>query len=165
VNTEYQKILENARKKSSENKKFLDKLKTKKPNDLDLLTNELHDEAFEQIDCLECANCCRTTGPLLLNKDIDRLASELKLKPSIFTEKFVRIDEDNDYVFSNMPCPFLGNDNYCHVYDARPNACREFPHTQQRNILQKLKITYLNTLICPAVALVVDGLKEKYKLK
>ena len=165
MNTEYQKILENARKKSSENKKFLDKLKTKKPNDLDLLTNELHDEAFEQIDCLECANCCRTTGPLLLNKDIDRLASELKLKPSIFTEKFVRIDEDNDYVFSNMPCPFLGNDNYCHVYDARPNACREFPHTQQRNILQKLKITYLNTLICPAVALVVDGLKEKYKLK
>jgi Fe-S-cluster containining protein len=164
VNTEFQKILENARKKSSENKKFLDKLKAKKPNDLDLLTNELHDEAFDQIDCLECANCCRTTGPLLLNKDIDRLAIELKLKPSIFTEKFVRIDEDNDYVFSNMPCPFLGSDNYCHVYDARPNACKEFPHTQQRNILQKLKITYQNTLICPAVVLVVDGLKEKYKL-
>ena len=164
MNTEFQKILENARKKSSENKKFLDKLKAKKPNDLDLLTNELHDEAFDQIDCLECANCCRTTGPLLLNKDIDRLASELKLKPSIFTEKLVRIDEDNDYVFSNMPCPFLGSDNYCHVYDARPNACKEFPHTQQRNILQKLKITYQNTLICPAVVLVVDGLKEKYKL-
>lgn len=164
MNPEYLKILENARKKSSENKKFLDKLKAKKPKDLDILTNELHDEAFEQIDCLECANCCRTTGPLLLNKDIDRLATELKLKPSIFTEKFVRIDEDNDYVFSSMPCPFLGSDNYCHVYEARPNACREFPHTQQRNILQKLKITYHNTLICPAVALVIDGLKEKFKV-
>ncbi len=164
MNLEYLKILENARKKSSENKKFLDKLKAKKPKDLDILTNELHDEAFEQIDCLECANCCRTTGPLLLNKDIDRLATELKLKPSIFTEKFVRIDEDNDYVFSSMPCPFLGSDNYCHVYEARPNACREFPHTQQRNILQKLKITYHNTLICPAVALVIDGLKEKFKV-
>jgi Fe-S-cluster containining protein len=92
------------------------------------------------------------------------LATELKLKPSIFTEKFVRIDEDNDYVFSSMPCPFLGSDNYCHVYEARPNACREFPHTQQRNILQKLKITYHNTLICPAVALVIDGLKEKFKV-
>jgi Fe-S-cluster containining protein len=164
VNLEYLKILENARKKSSENKKFLDKLKAKKPKDLDILTNELHDEAFEQIDCLECANCCRTTGPLILNKDIDRLATELKLKPSIFTEKFVRIDEDNDYVFSSMPCPFLGSDNYCHVYEARPNACREFPHTQQRKILQKLKITYHNTLICPAVALVIDGLKEKFKV-
>lgn len=162
MNTEYQKILENARKKSSENKKFLDKLKAKKPNDLDILTNELHDEAFEQIDCLDCANCCQTTGPLLLNKDIDRLASELKLKPSIFTEKYLRIDEDNDYVFTSLPCPFLGSDHYCHVYESRPNACREFPHTQQRNILQKLKITYHNTLICPAVSLVVEGLKQKY---
>ncbi len=164
MNPEYLKILENARKKSSENKKFLEKLKAKKPKDLDILTNELHDEAFEQINCLECANCCRTTGPLLLNKDIDRLASELKLKPSIFAERYIRVDEDNDYVFTSMPCPFLGSDNYCHVYEARPNACREFPHTQQRNILQKLKITYLNTLICPAVVLVVEGLKEKLKV-
>jgi hypothetical protein len=164
LNPEYLKILENARKKSSENKKFLEKLKAKKPKDLDILTNELHDEAFEQINCLECANCCRTTGPLLLNKDIDRLASELKLKPSIFAERYIRVDEDNDYVFTSMPCPFLGSDNYCHVYEARPNACREFPHTQQRNILQKLKITYHNTLICPAVVLVVEGLKEKLKV-
>ncbi len=164
MNPEYLKILENARKKSSENKKFLEKLKAKKPKDLDIITNELHDEAFEQINCLECANCCRTTGPLLLNKDIDRLASELKLKPSIFTERYLRVDEDNDYVFKSMPCPFLGSDNYCHVYEARPNACREFPHTQQRNILQKLKITYHNTLICPAVVLVVEGLKEKLKV-
>ncbi len=163
MNPEYLKILENARKKSSENKKFLEKLKAKKPKDLDILTNELHDEAFEQINCLECANCCRTTGPLLLNKDIDRLASELKLKPSIFAERYIRVDEDNDYVFTSMPCPFLGSDNYCHVYEARPNACKEFPHTQQRNILQKLKITYHNTLICPAVVLVVEGLKEKLK--
>ncbi len=164
MNPEYLKILENARKKSSENKKFLEKLKAKKPKDLDILTNELHDEAFEQINCLECANCCRTTGPLLLNKDIDRLASELKLKPSIFAERYIRVDEDNDYVFTSMPCPFLGSDNYCHVYEARPNACREFPHTQQRNILQKLKITNHNTLICPAVVLVVEGLKEKLKV-
>lgn len=164
MNPEYLKILENARKKSSENKKFLEKLKAKKPKDLDILTNELHDEAFEQINCLECANCCRTTGPLLLNKDIDRLASELKLKPSIFAERYIKVDEDNDYVFTSMPCPFLGSDNYCHVYEARPNACREFPHTQQRNILQKLKITYHNTLICPAVVLVVEGLKEKLKV-
>lgn len=164
MNPEYLKILENARKKSSENKKFLEKLKAKKPKDLDILTNELHDEAFEQINCLECANCCRTTGPLLLNKDIDRLASELKLKPSIFAERYIRVDEDNDYVFTSMPCPFLCSDNYCHVYEARPNACREFPHTQQRNILQKLKITYHNTLICPAVVSVVEGLKEKLKV-
>lgn len=163
--SDYKKIIDKAEKIKTENKKFLDKLKKLSPKDLDALTNELHDDAFEQIDCLLCANCCATTGPLLLNKDIDRLAKALKLKPSIFAEQYLKIDEDKDYVFKQMPCMFLGNDKYCSVYNDRPNACREFPHTQQRNILQKLKITYLNTTICPAVAIVVESLKEKYKIK
>lgn len=160
---EYIKIIEKAKLQKAENKKFLDKLKKQAPKNLDVVTNQLHDEAFETIDCLQCANCCATTGPLLLNKDIDRLAKNLRLKPSVFTENYLRIDEDKDYVFKQMPCPFLGSDKYCSVYSDRPNACREFPHTQQRNVLQKLKITLLNTTVCPAVAKVVDGLKEKYK--
>ncbi len=163
MHTDYIKIIERAKKSKVENKKFLEKLKKLAPKNLDQITNQLHEEAFENIDCLNCANCCASTGPLLLNKDIDRLAKNLKLKPSIFTEKYLRIDEDKDYVFKQMPCLFLGNDNYCSVYTDRPNACKEFPHTQQRNILQKLKITYLNTTICPAVAVVVEGLKENYK--
>lgn len=130
---------------------------------MDVVTHHLHDEAFEEINCLECANCCRTTGPQLLDKDIERLANDKKLRPAFFTEKYLRIDEDNDYVFKSMPCPFLKDDNYCSVYESRPNACRNFPHTQQRNIMQKLKITYHNAVICPAVALVVDGLKKHYK--
>ncbi len=163
MHTDYIKIIERAKKSKVENKKFLEKLKKLAPKNLDQITNQLHEEAFENIDCLNCANCCASTGPLLLNKDIDRLAKNLKLKPSVFTEKYLRIDEDKDYVFKQMPCLFLGNDNYCSVYTDRPNACKEFPHTQQRNILQKLKITYLNTTICPAVAVVVEGLKENYK--
>jgi Fe-S-cluster containining protein len=163
MHTDYIKIIERAKKSKVENNKFLEKLKKLAPKNLDQITNQLHEEAFENIDCLNCANCCASTGPLLLNKDIDRLAKNLKLKPSVFTEKYLRIDEDKDYVFKQMPCLFLGNDNYCSVYTDRPNACREFPHTQQRNILQKLKITYLNTTICPAVAVVVEGLKENYK--
>jgi Fe-S-cluster containining protein len=161
---DYLKIIDRATKNKNENKKFLEKLKKLAPKDLDQTTNQLHDDAFDEIDCLECANCCASTGPLLLNKDIDRLAKSLKQKPSIFAENYLRIDEDNDYVFKQMPCPFLGADKYCSIYSDRPNACREFPHTQQRNILQKLKITQLNTTICPAVAMVVDGLKEKYKV-
>ncbi|MCX6351681.1 MAG: YkgJ family cysteine cluster protein [Bacteroidetes bacterium] len=162
MNPQYQLHLDAAQKKSAENKKFLEKLKKKNPKDLDAVTNQLHEEAFENINCLECANCCKTTGPLLLNKDIERLAKEVRLKPAEFTQQYLRIDEDKDYVFKAMPCPFLGDDNYCKAYEARPNACREYPHTQQRNIQQKLKITYLNTLICPAVAKVAEGLKREY---
>lgn len=163
MDTRYVKILAKAKQQKGENKKFFDKLKKQAPKDLDVVTNKLHEEAFENIDCLQCANCCATTGPLLLNKDIDRLAKALKIKPSIFADNYLLIDEDKDYVFKQMPCAFLGADKYCTVYADRPNACREFPHTQQRNILQKLKITQANTLICPAVALVAEGLKQHYK--
>jgi hypothetical protein len=84
------------------------------------------------------------------------------MRPGIFAETYLRTDEDGDRVFKALPCPFLGKDHYCSIYEDRPNACREYPHTQQRNMMQKLKITYNNTMICPAVALVVEGLKKRY---
>jgi hypothetical protein len=160
---EYENYLKLAIAKKSENKKFLEKLKKQKPKDLDIICNQFHDEVFEKIDCLKCANCCSGTGPLFLDKDIDRLAKHFRIRPSEFTENYLRVDEDNDYVFKSVPCPFLGTDKYCHVYDSRPNACREFPHTQQRNMAQKMSITFLNTMICPAVYLIVEELKEYYK--
>lgn len=157
---EYRKLLDTASKNKAENKKFLEKLKKLKPARFDEKVQVLHDQAFENIDCLQCANCCKTTGPLLLNKDIDRLAKELKMRPAVFADQYLRMDEDKDYVFKSMPCVFLGQDHYCKVYEARPNACREYPHTQQRDQLQKLKITFSNSLICPAVAQVVEMLKK-----
>ena len=159
---EYKQMIDAAKLKKAETQKLFDKLKKQKPKDLDKVTNALHDEAFEHIDCLKCANCCRTTGPLLKEKDIERLAAHFKLKPSIFSEQYLRIDEDGDYIFKAMPCPFLGSDNYCSVYESKPSACANYPHTQQREIIKKLKITYHNSMICPAVAEVVEGLKTHY---
>ena len=159
---EYQKLIDSATLKKAETQKLFDKLKKQKPSDLDRVTNALHDEAFEHIDCLQCANCCRTTGPLLKDKDIERLAAHFKMRPSVFSEQYLRIDEDGDYIFKAMPCPFLGADNYCGVYESKPSACANYPHTQQREIIKKLKITYHNSMICPAVAEVVEGLKKNY---
>lgn len=158
----YKAILRQSQLKKKEIKRFFERLKKLKPNNLDRITNQLHDEAFTDIDCLQCANCCRSTGPLLKDKDIERLSHQLKLKPGVFTERHLRIDEDQDYVFKQLPCPFLGEDHYCRVYESRPNACRNYPHTQQRDIYQKLTITYHNTFICPAVSKVVDGLMKVY---
>ncbi len=160
---EYKKLIEIARSKKKENKIFFESLKKIPPAKLDEITHQLHEEAFEKIDCLKCANCCATTGPLLKNKDIQNLAHHLKKRPGVFTDEYLKVDEDNDYVFKQMPCPFLNTDNYCSVYSARPNACREYPHTDQRNIKSILAITYLNSMICPAVAVVVERLKIKSK--
>jgi len=93
--------------------------------------HQLHDEVFGCTDCLECANCCSTTGPSFTDKDIGRIAKHLRIKPSKFTEKYLRIDEDKDYVLQQVPCAFLGEDNRCKIYDVRPKACREFPQTDR----------------------------------
>lgn len=162
---EYKTILDAAKNRRKEIKKNLDKIRKMDPTDLDRVTNNFHEEAFEHIDCLQCANCCRTTGPLLRNKDIDELARHFRIRPAAFTETYLRIDEDGDYVFKTMPCPFLRNDNYCSVYESRPGACRDYPHTQQRDIRQKLEITVKNALICPAVAEVTEKLSRHYLLK
>ena len=62
------------------NKKFLLSLKKKDPRRIDDLFHELHEEVFEEVDCLECANCCKTTSPIFYDTDIERLAKELRIK-------------------------------------------------------------------------------------
>lgn len=150
-----------AQEKHKENKVFLNKLKQKPPKNLDYIMQELHEETFNEIECLTCANCCKTTGPLFTNKDIERIAKHLKQKPSEFIATYLRVDEDNDYVLQNVPCAFLGSDNYCLIYDVRPKACREYPHTDRRKFQQIANITLKNTFICPAVYSVLEKLKKK----
>ena len=148
------------RQKAKENKKFFQKLKRAKPKVLDQKIHQLHEEVFSFTDCLECANCCSTTGPSFTDKDIGRIAKHLRIKPSEFTEKYLRIDEDKDYVLQQVPCAFLDEDNRCKIYDVRPKACREFPHTDRIKQYQILNLTQKNVAICPAVYHIVEKLKK-----
>ena len=145
--------------KRKENKKFFQQLKREKPKVLDRKMHQLHEEVFACTDCLECANCCSTTGPLFTDKDISRIAKHLRVKPSEFVERYLRIDEDNDYVLQSVPCTFLGDDNRCSIYDVRPKACREFPHTDRIKQHQILNLTQKNVAVCPAVYHIVEKLK------
>jgi uncharacterized protein len=151
-----------SQKSKASTQKLFSKLKKSKPAKLDDVVRELHDEAFEEIDCLKCANCCKTTSPTFYDKDIERLSKHLKLKPSQFIEKYLHIDEDKDYVLKSSPCTFLDADNYCSVYEARPLACREYPHTNRKRFYQILDITLTNTSICPAAYKIVEELKKKF---
>lgn len=146
-------------------KKFFVKLKKKPPKYLDVLMQELHTEEFSRTDCLKCANCCKTTGPLFTHKDIERIAKHLKLKPAKFIENYLRLDEENDYVLQSVPCAFLGSDNYCSIYDVRPKACREFPHTDRKKFQQISNLTLKNVAICPAAFNIVEIMMERLKPK
>ena len=148
------------RQKAKENKTFFQKLKRVKPKVLDQQMHQVHADVFACTSCLDCANCCTTTGPLFTDKDIGRIAKHLKLKPSEFTERYLRVDEDKDYVLQQVPCAFLGEDNRCSIYDVRPKACREFPHTDRKKQHQILNLTQKNVAVCPAVYQMVERLKE-----
>lgn len=153
---QYTEILEKIRSRKKEIKKLCNVIKTKKPGWVDLSFHEAHENAFKEIDCLACANCCKTTGPLFTSKDIERIAAYFKIKPGDFTEKYLRIDEDQDYVLKQLPCPFLLSDNRCSIYEVRPKACKEYPHTDRRDMLGIIDLTYKNAFICPAVARVFE---------
>lgn len=126
---------------------------------MDEVFQTVHYEVFEETDCLTCANCCKTTSPIFYENDIERVARKLRMKPGDFIAKYLRIDEDRDYVLQSSPCPFLGEDNYCQVYKDRPKACREYPHTNRKRVVQIMDLTLRNTLVCPAVFEMVERLK------
>jgi Fe-S-cluster containining protein len=148
-----------AQNRSAENKKFLQSLKRRNPREVDDQFHRLHEEVFEETNCLECANCCKTTSPIFYQNDIERLAKGMRMKPGDFIGKYLRIDEDRDYVLQSSPCPFLDAENYCMVYEDRPKACREYPHTDRKKMVQITELTYKNTMVCPAVLEIVERLK------
>ncbi len=151
-----------SRTKRAENKGFFSRLKKTKPKQLDAAFHQLHEEAFSCMDCLNCAHCCKSTGPLFTHKDIDRLSKHLRMRAADFMDTYLRVDEDGDYVLQHVPCPFLGTDNYCSVYEARPKACREYPHTNRNGMHQILHLTRKNAEVCPAVYHIVEKLKERF---
>ncbi|RLD67660.1 MAG: YkgJ family cysteine cluster protein [Bacteroidetes bacterium] len=142
--------------------KLFRSLKKRKPKSLDAIVQDAHNEVFDKTDCLECANCCKSLGPRITDVDIARLAKHLRIKPGKLIEQYLRIDEDGDYVFQTMPCPFLMSDNYCMVYESRPKACREYPHTDRKRFYQVLNLTLENVKTCPAVYEIVERLKNEF---
>lgn len=159
----YQELPELAKKNESEWNKFFAKNK-KKLEGMDLIIHNFHNIASSKINCLECANCCRSLGPRITDKDVERIAKVLRLSSVEVIKKYFRLDEDGDMVFQSMPCPFLGSDNYCAIYDARPKACKEYPHTDRKKFFQLYKLSVKNAYTCPIVFEVLESIKNS-KLK
>lgn len=122
------------------------------------LLPRLHEEAFSKIDCLDCANCCKNFSPRFKQPDIKRIAKVLRMKEGEFTQQYLRLDEENDYVVKSPPCPFLGADNYCSIYEDRPSDCRRYPYTEEDVLLKRIPLSLKNSTSCPAVFSVLDAL-------
>ena len=157
-----QQLPAQARKQKKIWRKSLQKIKKRPPKNFDYIMLEIEQEVFDKIDCLACANCCKTTSPIVMEKDIERIAKFLKLKPQQFIEKYLKKDTDGLWMMQQTPCAFLDADNYCLIYEVRPKACREYPHLDRKKNHQLLNLHLKNTEICPAVFDAMTILSEKF---
>ena len=123
----------------------------------------LHEEAFDRVDCLQCAACCKNYSPRFKTPDVKRISKHLGMKESQFIESYLKVDEEGDFVVRSTPCPFLGSDNLCSIYDVRPSDCARFPYTDEDVIFRRQALTLKNTSFCPIAFYVVDQLIEKLK--
>jgi Fe-S-cluster containining protein len=161
LTTKDSEALSESKVQLEQTKKIFRKWKQAKPKDLDQKFHKVHISEFKKMDCLTCANCCKTTSPIFRDADIRRIAKHLRIKESQLIQNYLKMDEESDYVLQKSPCTFLGADNKCDIYEVRPLACREYPHTDRKNMIQILELTVENTLICPAVARIVKTITEK----
>ena len=150
-------LLNNWEKKSAERQKLYKQfLHRAKKNDVLKKLPGFHEEAFSKIDCLQCANCCKNYSPRFKTPDIKRISRHLDMRESDFIETYLKVDEDGDYVAKSLPCPFLGADNYCTIYEERPSDCRRFPYTDEDVIIKRQSLTLKNSGFCPITYYVLE---------
>lgn len=156
----YQADLDKAEEFKGELNVFFKRVIKKKPKNLDEVFQKHHDKVFQKVDCMACANCCKTTSPIFRDIDIKRIAKKIRMNVGEFERTYLRRDEDDFMVLQTAPCAFLADDNSCSIYDVRPLACSEYPHTNRKKVVQVMELTEKNTRICPAVSQIVFKVKE-----
>ncbi len=149
-----------AKSKQKNHKKLALRLKKQKGKHLDNLAEQTTQQVFSKVDCLSCANCCTSIPPMVSNTDTKRIAKFMGLKAKDFEEQFLTTDEDGDKVMKTTPCVFLVEGNKCDIYEVRPKACREYPHTEEQQFSRNLHLHAVNALYCPAVYHVLEKINQ-----
>jgi len=152
-------LLHNWQKKSGERTKIYRNF-LQRPDKNKVLNQlpDLHEEAFSKVDCLQCANCCKNYSPRFKTPDVKRISKHLKMRESEFIDQYLKVDEDGDFVAKTSPCPFLGADNFCSIYDQRPSDCHRFPYTDEDVFFKRKELTLKNVSFCPIAYFVLEKL-------
>jgi uncharacterized protein len=157
-------VLHNWQKKTKDKQKYYKNFLAKADKNQVLKhLPQLHEEAFQRVDCLQCAACCKNYSPRFKTPDVKRISKHLGMKESVFIETYLRVDEDGDFVVKSTPCPFLGADNFCSIYDVRPSDCERFPYTDEDVIIKRQRLTLTNASFCPITFYVLEKLSSTLK--
>lgn len=140
-------------------RKFLTKIENTKPKFIDELAPALEQEAWKDIDCLGCSNCCRKMTPTFTNQDVKRIAPHFGQTPAAFKAQWLEKDKNNDWVNKIQPCQFLNlKTNMCSIYEIRPVDCSGFPHLSKQKWHEYAHVHKQNIEYCPATLTMVQKL-------
>ena len=142
-------------------KRFLTKIEKKTPRGIDAITISLEKEVWKEVDCLTCANCCKTMTPTYTKTDIKRIAAHFKQTPQEFSDKWLVYEKkDKDWQNKKQPCQFLNlKDNKCSIYEIRPADCSGFPHLPKKKMVDYMHVHKQNIEYCPATYKLVEKLE------
>ena len=141
-------------------KSFLSRIAKNPPRGLDTITATLEREIWKEVDCLSCANCCKTMSPTFTKTDIKRISKHFSQTPEEFTKQWLRKDRGGDLLNKTEPCQFLNlKDNKCSIYAIRPLDCSGFPHLPKKKMVEYMHVHKQNIEYCPATYRMVEKMQ------
>lgn len=154
-------------KKRAENERFRKHLKSRDHSDR--ILRRIAEKIEDEIDCTQCANCCRVATVRLSERDIEKLAGSMRLKVSQFIEKYTTHSEEEGIILSRSEasgCVFLDG-NTCLVYEDRPETCQRFPNMVRGNgsIVSRMWEFTDRATYCPIVYNSLEAFKAETKFR
>lgn len=144
-------------------RRFLTKVEKKTPKNVDEIAEKLNAVVWEEVDCVQCANCCKTMSPNYTRKDIYRIAQHLNMSIADFKKQWLYKDKSGDWMNVKQPCQFLQADNMCSIYTVRPADCAGFPHLTKKKMVDYIHVHKQNVEYCPATYTFVEKMERLWK--
>ena len=149
-------------KKRDENRRFRAFMKSRDHSDR--ILRRIAEGIEDEIDCTICANCCRVATARVKERDVEHLARFLRISEARFLAEYTVEDDEEGRILrrTDAGCVFLSG-NECTVYEARPEACRRFPHIVRGNgsIVSRMWEFVDRACYCPIVYNSVEAFKEE----
>jgi uncharacterized protein len=154
-------------KKREENQRLRRHMKSH--NHSDRILRRIAEDVEEQIDCLQCAHCCRVATAKVTERDVDRLARHFRVKPERILADYVVESEEEGFILrrrENGECVFLEG-NECTVYESRPETCQRYPHLVRGpgSIASRMWEMVDRATVCPIVYNTLEAFKVELKFK
>jgi uncharacterized protein len=154
-------------KKRDENLRFRRFMKSH--NHADRILRRIAEGIEEQIDCTQCANCCKVATVKITERDVERLARHLRIPAARFVAEYTVECEEEGRILRRSEesgCAFLDG-RECTVYDARPDTCQRFPHVVRGagSIASRMWQFVDRACYCPIVYNSLEAFKQELRFK